>query len=258
MDDDRNSRGAGRRSATTLEKGLRLLTLLATEAGPMTARELGHRLRVPVSTVYRYLVPLTDCGLVRRMGKDGRYTVGPRAVTLWTAFRRNMDLVAAARPTMERLCHETQETVLLTVVVGNRAMCIETVESPLPIHYSFRPGVDRPLYAGASAKALLAFLDDGQVEQVLAEAQQKAPHLWAGLAEGLRQIRACGYAVTQGEVDADAWAVGVPVFGEAGILEGALSLVAPAFRTGPERAPVLVEHTVRAAREVEQRLRGLL
>jgi DNA-binding IclR family transcriptional regulator len=224
----------------------------------LTAKELGQRLQVPLSTVYRYLAPLVDWGLVRRVGNDGRYAVGPRAVTLWAAFRRNFDLVAAARPSMERLCRETQETVLLTVVVGNRAMCVETVESPLPIHYSFRPGVDRPLYAGASAKALLAFLDEHTVGRALVEAEQRAPHLSVGLPEALRRIRELGYAVTQGEVDPDAWAVGVPVFGEAGVLEGAVSLVAPAFRAGPERAPALVQHTVRAAREIEGRLRGAL
>jgi DNA-binding IclR family transcriptional regulator len=248
--------GRGRAAAGTLERGLRLLVLLATEPDPMTVKELGLRLRVPVSTVYRYLAPLLDHGLVRRVGRDGRYAVGPRAVTLWAAFRRNMDLVAAARPTMEQLCRQTQETVLLTVVVGNRAMCVETVESPLPIHYSFRPGVDRPLYAGASAKALLAFLDARQVHEILEEARERAPHLYAGLPQALQQIRADGYVVTQGEVDPDAWAVGVPLFGEAGVLEGALSLVAPAFRTGPDRAPGLVRCTVQAAREIEQRLRG--
>jgi DNA-binding IclR family transcriptional regulator len=249
--------GHDRRSKPgTLERGLRLLAVLATERGYLTAKELGQRLGVPVSTVYRYLGPLLDWGLVRRVGRDGRYAVGPRAVTLWAAFRRNLDLVAAARPSMERLCSETQETVLLTVVVGNRAMCVETVESPLPIHYSFRPGMDRPLYAGASAKALLAFVEAPILEQAMAEARERAPHLYASLPEALRRIREDGYAVTQGEVDPDAWAVGVPVFGEARVLEGALSVVAPAFRTGPDRVPWLVERTVRAAREIEQRLQS--
>ncbi|MER3456000.1 MAG: IclR family transcriptional regulator [candidate division GAL15 bacterium] len=254
------SRGLGQRarsSAATFERGLRLLLLLAAESGCLTAKELEQRLGLPISTLYRYLGPLLECGLVRRVGRDGRYAVGPRAVSLWAAFRRNLDLVAAARPSMERLCQRTQETVLLTVVLGRRAMCVETVESPLPIHYSFRPGVDRPLYAGASAKALLAFLDDRTVGEVVAEARLHAPHLSTGLPDALRRIREAGYVVTQGEVDPDAWAVGVPVFGEAGVLEGAVSLVAPAFRTGPERVPLLVQHTLEAAREIERRLRGV-
>lgn len=245
-------------AAATFQRGLQLLLMLAGEGGCLTVKELEQRLGLPASTVYRYLNPLLECGLVRRAGRDGRYAVGPRAVTLWAAFRRNLDLVGAARPSMVQLCQRTQETVLLTVVVGRRAMCVETVESPLPVHYSFRPGVDRPLYAGASAKALLAFVDQDTLQQVLAEARTQAPHLYAGLPEELQRIREVGYVATQGEVDADAWAVGVPIFGEAGLLEGAVSLVAPAFRAGPERVPLLVEQTLLAAREIEQRLRGVL
>ncbi|MDR7435834.1 MAG: IclR family transcriptional regulator [Armatimonadota bacterium] len=240
----------------TLERALRTLMLIAEEGRPLTAREVAHQLRIPLSTVYRYLLPLTEFGLVRRVGDDGRYTVGPKAVTLWTAFRRSFNLATHARPLMEKLCRETQETVLLTVTVGNRAMCIEAVESPLPIHYSFRPGVERPLYAGASAKALLAFLEDSQIEEVLAEARVQAPHLYASLPEAIRRIRADGYAVSESEVDPGACAVGVPIFGEGNVLEGALSVVAPVFRTNEDRLKFLVEKTVQTAREIEQNLRS--
>jgi len=222
----------------------------------MTPRQIADRLRVPLSSTYRYLGVLADFGLARPVGNGGQYALGPKTVGLWVSFRRSFDLAAVARPCMVKLAEETEETVLLTVVVQNRAVAIEAVDSPLPIRYSFRIGVERPLYAGASAKALLAFLDEPQIEEALAEARTEAPHLYGGLAEAIARIRADGYAVSEGEVDPGACAVGVPIFGEGNMLEGALSVVAPIYRTGPDRLQFLIEKTVQAAREVEWRLRA--
>ena len=230
--------------------------MLAAEGQPMTARQIADRLRVPLSSTYRYLGVLADFGLARPVGNSGHYALGPKTVSLWVSFRRSFDLAAVARPCMVDLARETEETVLLTVVVQNRAVAIEAVDSPLPIHYSFRLGVERPLYAGASAKALLAFLDEPQIEEVLAEARREAPHLCGGLREAIRRIRADGYAVSEGEVDPGACAVGVPIFGEGNVLEGALSVVAPSYRTGPDRLQFLIGKTVQAAREIERRLRA--
>ncbi len=250
----RRARGAPVSASRTLERALRLLMLPAKEGRPLTAREMSRQLRMPVSTVYRYLSTLTEFGLIGRAHDDGQYSIGPSAVTLWMAFRRNFDLASVARPLMERLCQETQETVLLTIAVQNRAVCIEAVESPQPIRYSFRPGVEQPLYAGASAKALLAFLEQSRMEEVFAEARVRAPHLYASLPEAVRRIRVDGYAVSESEVDPGACAVGVPIFGEGDVLEGALSVVAPVFRTDRERLLLLVERTVQTAREIEKRL----
>ncbi|MFN3337985.1 MAG: IclR family transcriptional regulator, partial [Thermomicrobium sp.] len=107
---------------------LELLLAVAESGRPLTVSELTELMGLPRSTVYRYVNVLRSHGLLWSIG-GGRYAVGPRAMQLARSFEETVSLATVCRPVMERLAHETQETVALVVPVGERAVCIEAVES---------------------------------------------------------------------------------------------------------------------------------
>lgn len=233
---------------------LHLLTLIAGRAEPPTAKDLAVLSGYPLSSVYRYLAHLKDWGFVRELSGSGRYAAGPRAVQLWANFRRNFDLGAVARPVMEDLSERLGETVLLVIPVGVHAVCIEAVESPLKIRYSFQPGVMNSLDLGASAKCMLPFLERTVYAQIMQRIEREDPRRKADLEKEVEEIRRQGYACTEGEVDPGAWAVGVPIFSAPGYLEGALSVVAPSFRIDDAKKAEIIAQ----ARETVQRIHDLI
>src|SRR5207249_1022570 len=92
------------------------------------------------------------------------------ARSLGERARLGADLRRASLPVLERLARETDETALLTVPSERRdaSVCLERVESPQPLRLSVEPGRQLPLHAGASQKALLAFMAEEDVSRVLA------------------------------------------------------------------------------------------
>lgn len=230
------SDGAGHR---TFDRGLAVLTAIA-DLGVLRVREIAERTGLPPSTTYRYLRSLVAAGLVS--ADDGRYWLGERlggsaeAAGTHERFRQAYELL------MSNLAARSRETVLLTTRVGLSALVVHSVDSPQSMRLSFNKGNLLPLYAGASAKTLLAFsaseVQDEVLNSPLNRLASNTPTK-AALSRQLRAIRDQGYCVTSSEVDEFAVAVGVPVYrGEAVVY--ALSIAAPAQRCGASAISDLV------------------
>ncbi|MEV4081244.1 helix-turn-helix domain-containing protein, partial [Nonomuraea fuscirosea] len=103
-------------SAQTLERGLRLLRLLADGKGGRTPTELSAELSLSRPVVYRLLTTLLDAGFVRR-DAEGRVHLGFGVLALAQAVQPL--LRAAAVPTLRRLAEQVGATAHLTVAEGD-------------------------------------------------------------------------------------------------------------------------------------------
>jgi DNA-binding IclR family transcriptional regulator len=138
---------------------------------------------------------------------------------------------------------------------GARAICIFAVEPSRAIRLSYRPGRVFPLYAGASGKILLPWVSPQLVESAIAQADG---HLMpdgrrltpARVRREMASMRAAGYCVSHGEVDAGAGAVAAPVFGKSGQIFAAVSVAGPETGFADDRLPDLIERVLAAAAEI--------
>lgn len=211
---------------------------------PIGAAEVAQRLQVPVSTVYRYLASLRSHGLIWELPHQV-YAAGPRCVELGSSFMRTFQQ-SSYREVMEGLGETVGETVAFLVPQDNEAICIDTIESTLPLRYTFSRGTAKPMLRGASAKAMLPWLDSSWVLEQIAVAPDLTDTEKERLLEELPRIRSQGYAVSLGEVDQGVWAVGAPVYRANGELDGSVSIIAPLFRVqGQEQR--FIDLTVAAA-----------
>lgn len=215
------------RGLRTVDRAMQSLLAIADNA-PITAAKLADLLEVPLSTTYRYIASLRKHGLVWELA-DQTLAPGPRCVQLEGAFRRTFHR-SSYRENMERLALETGETVAILVPQGQQAICIDTIESTNPLRYTFSRGVARSMLRGASAKAMLPWMDPALVLNLIHQSDELGPEQRQALLDELPVIREQGYAVSLGEVDQGVWAVGAPVFKHNGQLDASLSLIAPHFR----------------------------
>lgn len=232
---------------TSFARGLRLLLAVA-DRGEVRADELSAVLAMPVSTVYRYLRILADFGFVDRRG--GRFRLGPKLLIGTGANVSSERLIRHADAVLRMLAKETGETAMVVRRIGLSSVCLHQIESEAALRVTLEPGSIGPLYAGAPGRVLLAFAPADVLDEVLGQGllgiTQDTPGE-AVLRDLLRDIVLTGLATSEGELIAGSVAMAAPVFREDGIV-GAIALMGPALRCGPEwraRAAHLLQEAVR-------------
>ncbi len=215
-------------TSQTLDRGLRVLKLLADTDHGLTVTELSHKLGVNRTVVYRLLATLEQHALVRR-DLGGRARVGLGVLGLG---RQVHPLVReAAMPALRSLAEDIGATAHLTLVDGAEALAVAVVEPTwTDYHVAYRAGFRHPLERGAAGKAILSARQ--QVQPAGEEGE------WPG------------YALTHGELEAGACGAAAPLLGVTGV-EGSVGVVMLA-EVVPERVGARV---MDAAREVAEALR---
>lgn len=141
-------------TAQTLDRGLRLLHLIADAQSGLTVTEAATRLGVSRAVVYRLVGSLTEHGMVRR-DASGRFRLGIGVLHL--ARRAQPLLAEGALPALRRLAEQSGATAHLTVVEGGEGVALTVVEpSWTAFHVAYRAGSRHPLDHGAAGRAILA------------------------------------------------------------------------------------------------------
>ena len=217
---------------------------------------------MPRSTTYRYLQSLRSYGLVEDDSSSGGFRLGSRVLQLARIARKGLGLSEIAMPYMHDLAAKTGEAVLLTRRSGDQVVCVERVESHHRIRLSYERGQVLPPHAGASAKVLLAWLPDEEIEALLTNVPltrytDRTVIDPKRLRQQLQEIRAAGFAVSDGEVDHGVRGIAAPITGLQGDVVAGLSTVGPAFRMDDRLLPRVVAATRQAAEAISKRIVSL-
>jgi len=241
------------------ERVLYILNLLAQQGTPMTVAELAEASGLATSTLYRQLALLKSWGFVQESAAS--YMPGPACLQLALGFDQGSWLVREALPEMRRLSEKTNETIGLMVEAHEQMVCLEMVESRHSLRCAFVKGKGLPLFFGASAKSLLAFLPAARRASILLEAVENTTLSQAQhneLEREIIQIRSQGYASSRSEVDEGIWGVSVPLLPSKDKLLGTLTLMAPIFRAqSPSQMQGFIQQTRQCATRIITRLHGL-
>ena len=153
----------------TLDRGLRLVTLLAEASAPLSVTEAATNLGVNRTVVYRLAATLEQHGLVRR-SEEGRLSLG--FAVLGLAARVHPLLRHAALPALRALAEDVGATAHLTIADGGEALAVAVVEpSWTSFHVAYRVGSRHDLRRGAAGRAILAGRVDDDASYVSSEGE---------------------------------------------------------------------------------------
>jgi len=206
-----------------------LLEVFETDPGPLSLSELGRRAGLPVSTTHRLVAELHGWGALER-ADDGGYRLGQRVWRLGAATSWERRLRRTCAGFTHRLAAEVGHAVAVSMLAGDRLICLDTVAGR---HRSIRlatAGDEIPLFATSAGKLLLSSAPPRRVAGLLAggiprltERSLTSASVFAGqLAFAQRN----GYAVAFGESCAGQSSVSVPM-GQAGSGPLALTILTP-------------------------------
>jgi DNA-binding IclR family transcriptional regulator len=247
---------------TSLQRGLRLLTLFASEEKGLSATDVARLSSLPVSTVHRFLVNLESAGFLN-CDNGGIYQLGIACVSLGQAVRGQLDVRRASLPHLQELNRRTRETVHLTVRHGLSAVYVEKLDSPEPLRIHSRIGATVPLYCTAVGKVLLAYLPDIERETILNQLELK--RLTENTASNLQELqtelhrtRKNGYACDLEEHEPHIRCIAAPIWDHLGVVNASLSVTGPAVRMSTARlrqiAPLISEAGLKISEQLGYQL----
>lgn len=237
---DRADRPAPQYPIESVGRALRLL-MMFRDHRDIRLSDARDALGVGQSTAHRLMAMLCYHGFVDQDSVTRVYRAGPALMEIGLATVKQMDLRIVARPVLEQLASDTNETAHLGVLEGDQVRFVDAVESDLALRVSGRVGRLLPAHATSIGKAMLSALSDDRLQELytveeLPAVTAKTMTRRADLFAELSRIRSRGYAVNSEESESGVGSVGIAVVRRGGGLSGGLSVAAPRARLRkPER-----------------------
>lgn len=219
---------------STLKRALAILDLFSLETPVLTAEEIISRLSYSAPTGYRYIRDLSDLGYLLRM-TGGGYKLGPRIIELDHLIIDGDPVLGVARPIMREVVDQVGGDVLLSVIHGLRILNIHHERGPDDLGIPHGRGRAHPLFRGATAKTIVAFLPRKDQRRLYEAHADEIRDLGLGATQAeftgkLDQIRVQGFYLGVGEISPERAGIAVPVFQEDRRVFGALTVTFLAAR----------------------------
>ncbi len=218
-----------------VERALDVLALFGErDVTDLGVTEIADRLELSKAVVHRILASCLVKEFVEVDDETRRYRLGPAILRLGLSYLDRVDVQDVARRALHELVRRTGETATLSVRAGWSRVYVDQVTPTRDIKMVVQLGSSHALHAGASSKALLAFLSDEEqatyLDGELAKVTQRTVTSKRKLREELAAIRDAGYAVSMGERQAGAGSVAAPLFDHTGRPVSVVSVCGPLER----------------------------
>lgn len=215
----------------SVENALDLIDAICDEGGEARVSRLSERLGMNKASVFRLLATFESRGFVERSDDSLKYRLGLSAYEMGQKIIARMGMLRKARPTMDRLARQCNESVYFVVRRGSEVLMLDMVDSAQQVKVMSLIGVRFPMTT-AAGQIFLAFEGDsggqgrnrkddpGVPEQVLSEREA---------------IRSRGFCLDEQGFGAGVSCLAVPLLNGKGDAIAALAILGPAFRMTSER-----------------------
>ncbi|MFC7448368.1 IclR family transcriptional regulator domain-containing protein [Rhodococcus daqingensis] len=235
----------------SIERGFAVLLAFDASQPNPTLAELATATDLSRPAVRRILLTLQKLGYVA--GRDGRWSLTPRVLSIGQHYSASHALTDAALPVLVEISEATRESASLGVLDGTEVVYAARVPVRRIMSINVSVGTRVPAYATSMGRALLAWAPAEVLEWVIenTEFDRLTPDTVCtpdGLRAALETVRRDGYALTSEELEQGLISLAAPVRDATGAVVGVTACSTSAGRSTPERfraevAPLLVEKT---------------
>lgn len=243
-----------------IERTMEVLKALSFHSDGLTLTALSEEVNLHKATVSRFLGALEKSGMVERSEANKAWTLGPAMFEMTARAARRKDLRDVARPVMEQLSKNVEQTVQLGILVDNHIFYVEKIEPvDLALKLNTTIGSTRPIHCTALGKILAADLAEEDVLRILEEEglevkTEKTIRTPSSYLDELRKVRQDGYAIDDGEYNRLVICVAAPVRDAAGKVVAGLSSSTVGQSVDSELFQSLVAATVSSAHTLSHEL----
>lgn len=206
-----------------------IMRLLSEHPPGLSLSAIAAEIGLARSTVQRIVQALQAEGMVELSGPQGGFQLGPTLAQL--VYRQQADIVTVARPLLEALCAEIEETVALCGLAGAQVTTIDRCVAERTLRVVFPLGtIPHPAHRLAPGLAILSALPEARATQLLSAAVP--PGELAGTQALIARARASGRARDAGDFNPELTGFAAPIRSGFGV--HAVAAIVPTSRAGAE------------------------
>ena len=234
-------------SIHSVENALDVLEALCDEPDEVQISRLSEKLGMTKTSVFRLLATFENRGYVEREEQSGRYRLGISAFEVGQKLLSRMHLLRDARPVMDMLVRNCQESVYLVIQRGTDALFLEKVETPQQVKIASLVGRRYPLHASSAGRIFLAHQTDSELKEY--------PVTGVLDLNELKEIRECGWSRGQNELGEGVASLSAPLLNSGGGVAGSLCFVLPDYRINKELLEgLLLPNLINAGHTISSKL----
>ena len=210
-----------------LARGLEVIRSFDRLHLKQTISQISERTLLARPTVLRLLITLKELGYVREL--ENKYSLTPKVVDLGMAYISALGLYGSAKPHMELLSKQVDQTVSLAELDGSDIVYTGRVEVPKIVSVGVTVGARLPSASTALGRVLLADLSQAELEEVLNTPTMSMFYPRSNftvdqLCPRLEKVRNNGWAESDEDLQYGVHAIAAPIRGEHGAVVAAVGI----------------------------------
>jgi IclR family KDG regulon transcriptional repressor len=247
-------------SMQTISRTIQILRSFSKDKKELSLAELHHKLGLSKSSLQRILNTLVMNGFLEKDNKKKTYKLGMELYYLGKLVEEHSHLLTTAKPYLKDLRDQFGENVYLNIIENHERKCIAFEEKKHDLMTISYIGQTSPLYAGASAKLLLAFLPSDKIKQYLQETElismtESTITNKEKLEEELYNIQEKGYAISFGERVSGVCSISAPIRNRWDEVIAGISISAPLVRVNDSIIDDFISSIKEVANQISNKLK---
>ncbi|WP_368345580.1 IclR family transcriptional regulator [Pelagovum sp. HNIBRBA483] len=241
----------------TVGKALELLDQVAMQKRPMRFSEIQTLSPHPKATLHRLLQTLTSQGMLSYNPDQQTYGLGLRLLRLAHAAWRQSSLAPLARPFIDALSEEVEETIHLAQLDEGQVLYVDKRNARKPIEMFSEAGKIGPGYCTGVGKAMIAFLPPAERQNAINRQAffRHTEHTYTtpeSFSAELERIRADGISFDREEHEPGIICIAAPIITASGRVLGALSVTTSTQRNTLEELGKLRKPLTKTAQKIAE------
>lgn len=243
----------------SVDRTLSILELISDYNEGLGITDISEKVGLHKSTVHRLLGTLIYKGYVVQDVNTNKYRLTLKLFELGNKRIGDMDILDASKIYTEALMESINEVVHVVIRDNDDIIYIDKVEADNNIRMASKVGRRSPLYSTSVGKAILAYLDEGEVQRIwnnskIEKLTEKTITDYDVFLQELSKIKKLGYAEDDEENELGVRCIGAPVFNFRGEVEGAISISGPTFRVTKEKIDEIAKEVIKYAHLISKEL----
>ncbi|MEH7305956.1 IclR family transcriptional regulator [Neobacillus drentensis] len=216
----------------SLERALTILNKLSEYPDGIQITRLSEQVGLTKGTLHRLLATLANMNYVVKDEETDKYKLGLQVLFLSRNLLNHSNIVTIAKPYLEKLSQEVNETVHLCIEDRGEVIYIDKIESNQTIRMYSRIGSRAPMYSTAVGKILLSDMSSNQFEDIVSNIIfiPKTPTTITSKEEFIKEIekvKVQGYALDNAENEEVLRCIASPIYDHKGKIIASFSISGP-------------------------------
>ncbi len=229
-----------RKFIQSIGRATKILQYIADNGNSVRLMELSTGLGLNKSTLHSIISTLQQLGYVIQDEETSKYSLGIKLFELGKIYEQDMSIKKIARPFLESIVEEFQETAHIAVESQGEVLFVDRVEPSHSLRAITNIGEKDYMYYTAVGKVLLADVEEEVMDKIIEKSGLKSftENTITDivlLKKELQAVKNKGYAYDREEKEIGVNSVAVPIRDHKGKTVGAISLSGPTSRVTEEK-----------------------